>query len=147
MARVTVEDCLDNVENRFELVLVAAKRTRQLMLGADPLVPEDRDKLTVIALREIAEGMITRSILEEQEIDLEKELFGEAEELGGEAEEHNPAAIVEKVEENGSESGVENSESVEIGKDVADGHDNPSETNDVDDASSGEDQKREDPSS
>ena len=43
MARVTVEDCLDNVENRFELVLVAAKRTRQLMLGADPLVPEDRD--------------------------------------------------------------------------------------------------------
>ena len=144
MARVTVEDCLDNVENRFELVLVAAKRTRQLMLGADPLVPEDRDKLTVIALREIAEGMITRSILEEQEIDLEKELFGEAEELGGEAEEHSPAAIVEKVEENGSESGVETSESVEIGKDAAD---DPSETNDVDDASSGEDQKQEDPSS
>ena len=147
MARVTVEDCLDNVENRFELVLVAAKRTRQLMLGADPLVPEDRDKLTVIALREIAEGMITRSILEEQEIDLEKELFGEAEELGGEVEEHSPAAIVEKVEENGSESGVENSESVEIGKDAADGRDDPSETNNVDDASSGEDQKQEDPSS
>ena len=140
MARVTVEDCLDNVENRFELVLVAAKRTRQLMLGADPLVPEDRDKLTVIALREIAEGMITRSILEEQEIDLEKELFGEAEE-------HSPAAMVKKVEENGSESGVETSESVEIGKDAADGHDDPSETNDVDDASSGEDQKQEDPSS
>ena len=147
MARVTVEDCLDNVENRFELVLVAAKRTRQLMLGADPLVPEDRDKLTVIALREIAEGMITSSILEEQEIDLEKELFGEAEELGGEVEEHSPAAIVEKVEENASESGVENIESVEIGKDAADGHDDPSEINDVDDASSGEDQKQEDPSS
>ena len=155
MARVTVEDCLDNVENRFELVLVAAKRTRQLMLGADPLVPEDRDKLTVIALREIAEGMITRSILEEQEIDLEKELFGEAEELGGEAEEqglaeaeeHSPAAIVEKEEEDGSESGVETSESVEIGEDASDGHDDPSETNDVDDASSGEDQKQEDPSS
>ena len=147
MARVTVEDCLDNVENRFELVLVAAKRTRQLMLGADPLVPEDRDKLTVIALREIAEGMITRSILEEQEIDLEKELFGEAEELGGEVEEHSPAAMVEKVEENGSESGVETSESVEIGKDAADGHADPSETSDVDDASSGEDQKQEDPSS
>ena len=147
MARVTVEDCLDNVENRFELVLVAAKRTRQLMLGADPLVPEDRDKLTVIALREIAEGMITRSILEEQEIDLEKELFGEAEELGGEAEEHSPVAMVEKVEENSSESGVETSESVEIGKDAADGHDDPSETNNVDDASSGEDQKQEDLSS
>ena len=79
MARVTVEDCLDNVENRFELVLVAAKRTRQLMLGADPLVPEDRDKLTVVALREIAEGMITSAILEETEVDLEKELFGESE--------------------------------------------------------------------
>ena len=147
MARVTVEDCLDNVENRFELVLVAAKRTRQLMLGADPLVPEDRDKLTVIALREIAEGMITRSILEEQEIDLEKELFGEAEELGGEPEEHSPAAIVEKVEENGSEPSVKTSESVEIGEDASDGRVDPSEANDVDDASSGEDQKQEDLSS
>ena len=143
MARVTVEDCLDNVENRFELVLVAAKRTRQLMLGADPLVPEDRDKLTVIALREIAEGMITSSILEEQEIDLEKELFGEAEELGDEAEEHSSAATVEKAEEDGSEPGVETSESVEIGEGAPDGHDDPSEINDVDDASSGEDQKRE----
>ena len=159
MARVTVEDCLDNVENRFELVLVAAKRTRQLMRGADPLVPEDRDKLTVIALREIAEGMITRSILEEQEIDLEKELFGEAEELSGEAEEQSAAQIVEKSEEQSaaqivekseedeSERGEETSESVEIGEDPSDGHDGPSETNDVDDASSGEDQKQEDLSS
>ena len=65
MARVTVEDCLDNVENRFELVLVAAKRTRQLMLGADPLVPEDRDKLTVIALREIADKTIDQEELKE----------------------------------------------------------------------------------
>ena len=143
MARVTVEDCLDNVENRFELVLVAAKRTRQLMLGADPLVPEDRDKLTVIALREIAEGMITRSILEEQEIDLEKELFGEVEELGGEAEKQSPASMAEKAQEDKSEPGVETSESVEIGEDASDGHDDPSETNDVDDASTGEDQKRE----
>ena len=147
MARVTVEDCLDNVENRFELVLVAAKRTRQLMLGADPLVPEDRDKLTVIALREIAEGMITRSILEEQEIDLEKELFGEAEELSGEAEEQSTAAMVEKSEEDESERSEEISESVEIGEDPSDGHDGPSETNDVDNASSGEDQKQEDLSS
>ena len=159
MARVTVEDCLDNVENRFELVLVAAKRTRQMMLGADPLVPEDRDKLTVIALREIAEGMITRSILEEPEIDLEKELFGEVEELGGEVEEHSaavtvgkveehsPAVTVGKVEEVGSEPSVETSESVKIGEDASDGHDDPSETNDVDDASSGEDQKQEDLSS
>ena len=143
MARVTVEDCLDNVENRFELVLVAAKRTRQLMLGADPLVPEDRDKLTVIALREIAEGMITRSILEEQEIDLEKELFGEVEELGSDAEEHSPASIAEKVEEDKGELGTETSESVKIGESAPDGHDDPSEINDVDDASSGEDQKQE----
>ena len=66
MARITVEDCLDHVENRFELVLVAARRTRQLHLGNDPLVPEDRDKNTVIALREIAEGLVTRDILKEQ---------------------------------------------------------------------------------
>ena len=86
MARITVEDCLENVENRFQLVLVAAKRTRQLAFGADPLVPEDRDKPTVIALREIAEGLVTSNILEEEEIDLEKELFGESEEIQTEAE-------------------------------------------------------------
>ena len=80
MARITVEDCLDNVENRFELVLVAAKRPRQLMLGAATTVPAGRAKPTVVALREIAEGIITRSILEEQEVDLEKVLFGESEE-------------------------------------------------------------------
>ena len=68
MARITVEDCLENVENRFELVLVAARRTRQLQLGHDPLVPEDRDKNTVIALREIAEGLITSDILKEVEV-------------------------------------------------------------------------------
>ena len=86
MARITVEDCLENVENRFQLGLVAAKRTRQLAFGADPLVPEDRDKPTVIALREIAEGLLTPDILEEEEIDLEKELFGEIEEVQTEAE-------------------------------------------------------------
>ena len=86
MARITVEDCLENVENRFQLVLGAAKRTRQLAVGADPLVPEDRDKPTVIALREIAEGLVTSNILEEEEIDLEKELFGESEEIQTEAE-------------------------------------------------------------
>ena len=86
MARVTVEDCLENVENRFQLVLVAAKRTRQLAFGAAPLVPEARDKPTVIALREIAEGLVTSNILEEEEIDLEKELFGESEEVQTNAE-------------------------------------------------------------
>lgn len=56
MARVTVEDCLENVKNRFELVLIAAKRARQLMRGKDPKVEWDNDKATVVALREIAEG-------------------------------------------------------------------------------------------
>ena len=60
MARITVEDCLDKVENRFELVMVASKRARALATGGkDPLVVEDSDKPTVIALREIADGLIT----------------------------------------------------------------------------------------
>ena len=58
MARITVEDCLDNIDNRFELVLTATKRARQIGHGADPLVEEENDKPTVIALREIAEGHI-----------------------------------------------------------------------------------------
>ncbi len=56
MARVTVEDCLKNVKNRFELVVIAAKRARQLMRGKDPKVDWDNDKSTVVALREIAAG-------------------------------------------------------------------------------------------
>ncbi len=64
MARLTVEDCLDNVENRFDLVLVAAQRARQLAMGAEALVAEDNDKPTVIALREIAENVINREILD-----------------------------------------------------------------------------------
>lgn len=57
MARITVEDCLENVNNRFELVMLAAKRARQLMRGsADPTVPWENDKATVVALREIATG-------------------------------------------------------------------------------------------
>jgi DNA-directed RNA polymerase subunit omega len=66
MARITVEDCLDNVENRFQLVLVAAKRARQLGQGAEPCVPKENDKPTVLALREIAGGFVTNSILDEE---------------------------------------------------------------------------------
>ncbi|MDJ0761109.1 MAG: DNA-directed RNA polymerase subunit omega [Woeseiaceae bacterium] len=65
MARITVEDCLDNINNIFEMVLVASKRARRIAHGADPLVELENDKPTVIALREIAEGHITPSILEE----------------------------------------------------------------------------------
>ena len=65
MARITVEDCVERVENRFELVLMATKRARQLWRGKAPLVEEENDKHTVIALREIAEGKIDRSVLDE----------------------------------------------------------------------------------
>ncbi len=59
MARITVEDCLENVDNRFELVLTATKRARQIAHGANPLVDEENDKPTVMALREIAAGHIS----------------------------------------------------------------------------------------
>ncbi len=59
MARITVEDCLDHVENRFELVMVATKRARQIAIhGADPMVPVSDDKPAVIALKEIELGLI-----------------------------------------------------------------------------------------
>ena len=64
MARVTVEDCLDNVENRFELVLLASQRARQLERGADEFVVRGKDKSTVVALREIAEGHVTKENIE-----------------------------------------------------------------------------------
>ncbi len=67
MARITVEDCLENIDNIFEMVLVAAKRARRIAHGADPMVELENDKPTVIALREIADGLVTPAILEEIE--------------------------------------------------------------------------------
>jgi len=67
MARITVEDCLDNIGNIFEMVLVAAKRARRVAHGAEPMVELENDKPTVIALREIAEGHVTPAILDEIE--------------------------------------------------------------------------------
>ncbi len=68
MARVTVEDCLKNVNNRFELVMIASKRARQIATGGkEPLVREDSDKPTVLALREIEENLINADILIEAE--------------------------------------------------------------------------------
>ncbi len=68
MARITVEDCLDFVDNRFELVMVSSKRARQLATqGKEPLVPVENDKPTVLALREIEAGLIDASILDEVE--------------------------------------------------------------------------------
>ena len=66
MARTTVEDCLENVENRFQLVLIASKRAREIAMGSDPLVERENDKPTVLALREIAEGLTDASILEKK---------------------------------------------------------------------------------
>ena len=69
MARVTVEDCLEKIDNRFDLVMVASRRAPQLQTGGkDPLVPNQNDKPTVMALREIAAGLIGRSILDEVEV-------------------------------------------------------------------------------
>ena len=59
MARLTVEDCLKRLDNRYDLVILASKRARQLTMGADPLIDQENDKPTVIALREIAAGLIT----------------------------------------------------------------------------------------
>jgi len=78
MARVTVEDCLDKVDNRFQLVLLATKRARQLANGVMPLVPWENDKPTIVALREIAEGLITRDLLKETvDISIEPEIDAE----------------------------------------------------------------------
>ena len=67
MARVTVEDCLTNVDNLFQLVLLAAQRARRLANGAEPTVAWENDKPTVVALREIAEGNVTVEMLREPE--------------------------------------------------------------------------------
>ncbi|EAM3015737.1 TPA: DNA-directed RNA polymerase subunit omega [Escherichia coli] len=68
MARVTVQDAVEKIGNRFDLVLVAARRARQMQVGGkDPLVPEENDKATVIALREIEEGLINNQILDVRE--------------------------------------------------------------------------------
>ncbi|ELR7542023.1 DNA-directed RNA polymerase subunit omega [Salmonella enterica subsp. enterica serovar Infantis] len=68
MTRVTVQDAVEKIGNRFDLVLVAARRARQMQVGGkDPLVPEENDKTTVIALREIEEGLINNQILDVRE--------------------------------------------------------------------------------
>ena len=75
MARITVEDCLSNIDNIFEMVLVAAKRARRIAHGADTMVELENDKPTVIALREIAEGHITPAILEEIEVPMAEDFL------------------------------------------------------------------------
>ncbi|MBU2112176.1 MAG: DNA-directed RNA polymerase subunit omega [Gammaproteobacteria bacterium] len=68
MARVTVQDAVDKIGNRFDLILVAARRARQLAVeGKEPMVDVENDKPTVVALREIEKGFITNSVLDAQE--------------------------------------------------------------------------------
>ena len=86
MARVTVEDCLDNVDNRFELVMLATKRSRQLATGGkDPKVAWENDKPTVVALREIASGLIDYDVIAQEEIVDDEPLFAQYEEEPNEA--------------------------------------------------------------
>ena len=72
MARITVEDCLDHVDNRFDLVLCGTKRARQLANGVEPLIPWANDKPTVVALREIAEGVLTQETVAAVEVEREQ---------------------------------------------------------------------------
>jgi DNA-directed RNA polymerase subunit omega len=99
MARITVQDCLENVDNRFELVLTASRRARQVSLGAEPRVPRENDKPTVIALREIAEGLVGREVLDEPETDAAPEGAGEEEATEAVAEE---AAATEEASATGT---------------------------------------------
>lgn len=78
MARITVEDCLGNIDNLFELVLVSAKRARRLANGAEAMVPWENDKPTVVALREVAEGLVGKEILDEAEDTFEPQVAPEA---------------------------------------------------------------------
>ena len=84
MARLTVEDCLENVENRFELVMVSSKRARQIATeGKEAMVPLENDKPTVLALREIADGLVDKSVLTEEVVpqeDIEAMIEGELQE-------------------------------------------------------------------
>ncbi|ATR85383.1 DNA-directed RNA polymerase subunit omega [Pseudomonas sp. FFUP_PS_473] len=86
MARVTVEDCLDNVDNRFELVMLATKRSRQLATGGkEPKVAWENDKPTVVALREIAAGLVDNEFVAQEDVVVEEPIFAAFEDEANEA--------------------------------------------------------------
>jgi DNA-directed RNA polymerase subunit omega len=97
MARITVQDCLEKVDNRFHLVRVASKRARQLMNGKEPTVEWDNDKATVVALREIAAGNITEEMLNEKPVSSEDEGIFAQDEIDAEI------GVLVSAEESGSE--------------------------------------------
>ncbi len=94
MARITVTDCLEHVENRFQLVLIASKRARQLSMGAKAMVEEDNDKPTVIALREIAEQFVDVTILDADNTGF----FNEDEEIQEVSDEMTDEQIIAMIE-------------------------------------------------
>ena len=120
MARVTVQDCIKIIQNRFELILVASERARTLAQGAEPLLERDRDKNPVVALREIAEKKLD---LDQTRVDLVKGLQKYHEEVLTEPEEENKNEekvleeqqindeLIEDVEKNASEAGLSINES------------------------------------
>ena len=112
MARVTVEDCLDHVDNRFELVLVSTKRARQIANGKEPLVDWENDKPTVVALRELAEGLIDPHALDEPEA-TEEELLGGVE-ITAEDMEMVPGIEPQKLDDAGEGQQVEEMPSSDV---------------------------------
>jgi DNA-directed RNA polymerase subunit omega len=122
MARVTIEDCLGNVDNRFQLVLVATKRARQILLGGQPTVEEDNDKPTVLALREIAAGHVTRDILTQPDYNasLDEEFFDESDEAAeGEDLDAELLASVEAVLGEATEVSTEAEVAADVTSDVS----------------------------
>lgn len=112
MARITVEDCLENVDNRFELVMVSSKRSRQIQTGGkDPLVSVDNDKPTVLALREIAEGLVDASILIAKPPSVELEEMSQ--EADAAAEEAAEATAAETAAADSAETSEETAETEE----------------------------------
>lgn len=103
MARVTVTDCLEHVENRFQLVLIASKRARQLAMGAKAMVEENNDKPTVIALREIAEQHVDATILEADNTGF----FNEDEEIQEVSDAMTDAEIIAMIEGDSSGGAVD----------------------------------------
>jgi DNA-directed RNA polymerase subunit omega len=118
MARVTVEDCPENVDNRFELVLVATKRARQIANGKEPLVEWENDKPTVVALRELADGLIDPKDLDEPEASEDEALSGV--EITAEDMESVPGIEPQKLEEAGEGQQVEQAPAMDSDLSLAD---------------------------
>lgn len=124
MARVTVEDCLKNVDNRFDLVLLSTRRARDLLnTGVDPYVPWDNDKATVVALREIAEGYIKSDYISPQVVEAKAEpLTYEFSDF--EMEDESDNALIKALTQSNQENEAEISE---LEKGIAENLDDPSE--------------------